>query len=305
MPIPTSRTNTNAEIIIDIAKCSGCGECATVCKDFSLEIVNGKAQKSDRFIFGCIACGHCMMVCPKEAIQIEGRCLSHVDIFPVPEKNKSADYPAFLTMLKQRRSVREFADKPVEKELIDNIIVAAQTAPMGIPPSDVHLLVFDSKEKVRTFTDEFSLYLKNVSWLSSDLFLSLMRPFWGKATGEMMKSFIKPVFKIFSGGISGKQNLITYDAPLAMYFYGSPYSDIADPLIAATYAMLAGESLGLGTCMIGAIHPFIQTGTKAKQFRNKWGIKYKSREGIFVIFGYPDVKYRRVVKRSFASVDFV
>ena len=42
-----------------------------------------------------------------------------------------------------------------------------------------------------------------------------------------------------------------YDAPLALYFYASPYADPADPLIPATYAMLAGESLGLGTCMLG------------------------------------------------------
>ena len=141
--------------------------------------------------------------------------------------------------------------------------------------------------------------------MASDWFLALMRPFWGKVTGDMMKSFIKPVFKIFSGGITGKPNLITYDAPLAIYFYGSPYADPADSLIAATYALLAGESLGLGTCMLGAIHPFIQKGKKAQKLREKWGIKYASSEGLFVIFGYSDVKYKRGVARSFASVDFV
>jgi len=132
-----------------------------------------------------------------------------------------------------------------------------------------------------------------------------MRPFWGKAMDEMMKAFFKPVFKIFSGGITDKPNLITYDAPLAIYFYGSPFTDPADSLIAATYAMLAGESLGLGTCMLGAIHPFIQKGKKARKLREKWGIKSASSEGLFVIFGYPDVKYKRGVARSFASVDYV
>jgi nitroreductase len=86
-----------------------------------------------------------------------------------------------------------------------------------------------------------------------------------------------------------------------MYFYGSPYTDPADPIVAATAAMYAGESLGLGTCMLGAIHPMIQNGRKAKKFREEHGIRYPSREGLFVIFGYPAVHYRKGLKRTFAS----
>ncbi len=305
MPIPTSRTNTIGEVIIDIEKCSGCGECVEVCKDFNLEIVDGKVQKSANSLFGCIACGHCAAICPNKAIWIEGRYLSHNDIFPLPEKSESAEYNALFSMLKRRRSIREFKDKPVNREIIDKIIAVAQTAPMGIPPSDVHLLVFDTKEKVNAFTHDYSLYLNNLKWMSSKWFMMFMRPFWGKAMDELMKSFFKPLFKIFAGGIHDKPNMITYDAPLAIYFYSTPYADYADPIVAATYAMLAGESLGLGTCLLGAIHPFIQNGSKARKFRQKWGIKHASKGGIFVNFGYPDVNYNQGIKRSFAAVDFV
>jgi nitroreductase len=99
--------------------------------------------------------------------------------------------------------------------------------------------------------------------------------------------------------------MLNYDAPLAIYFYGSPYVDPADPIVAATTAMYAAESLGLGACMLGAIHPLIRYGGKAKKFRTKYGIKYPSREGVFVIFGYPAVKYRKGLKRTFASVTIV
>jgi len=88
-----------------------------------------------------------------------------------------------------------------------------------------------------------------------------------------------------------------------MYFYGSPYTDPADPIIAATYAMIAAESLGLGTCMLGAVHPLIQNGKKAQKFREKYGIKYTSREGLIVIFGYPAVQFRKGIKRTFACVN--
>lgn len=98
-------------------------------------------------------------------------------------------------------------------------------------------------------------------------------------------------------------NLVNYDAPLAMYFYGSPYKDPADPIVAATYAMIAAETLGLGTCMLGGVHPLIQNGKKAKEFRKIQGIKHASREGLFVIFGYPTLKYKKGIRRTFASIE--
>ena len=44
----------------------------------------------------------------------------------------------FLEVVEKRHSVRKFADKPVEKELIDTIIRIAETAPVvkgirGVP----------------------------------------------------------------------------------------------------------------------------------------------------------------------------
>jgi len=132
-----------------------------------------------------------------------------------------------------------------------------------------------------------------------------MRPFWGKANDEMFKGFVKPLFKAYTESNQRGENIVTYDAPVAIYFYGSPFTDPADPIVAATTAMYAAESLGLGTCMLGAIHPLIQNGKKAKRLREKYGIKYPSREGVFVIFGHPKPIYLKGIRRSFASVDFV
>jgi ferredoxin len=302
MAIPTTRTKENASISIDVKKCTGCGLCDTVCSDYNFVIENWKARLSDNPMFGCIGCGHCMAVCPKGAINIEGRTLSSGDLFELPQQKNSTTYSQLLTMLQRRRSIREFKDKKVEKDLIDIILAAAVTAPMGIRGSDVIVLVDDSSEKVRAFAEDYCLYLEGMKWFVSDWFLTMMRPFWGKANDELFRGFMKPMFTGFIDSMKKGINLVNYDAPLSMYFYGSPYCDPADPLIAATYAMLAAESLGLGTCMLGAIHPMIQSGGKAKKFRQKHDIKYKSREGLFVIFGYPAVKYNKGVKRTFASV---
>jgi len=301
MAIPTSRTKEPGAIIIDPDKCDGCGLCVTVCGDNSIMLKDGKAVAGDNPVFGCIGCGHCMAVCPVDAISVTGRTLSPADMFPLPTAGDAAGYRQLLSLLQRRRSMRKFRRKQVEPEVIEKILDAARTSPMGLPPSDVNVLVFDTTEKSRAFITDFCNHLEKTKWVVSGWFLALMRPFWGKANDELFRNFLRPLFSIYPNSLKQGENVVTYDAPLVMYFYGTPWADPADPIIAATVAMYAGESLGLGTCMLGAIHPFIQN-SGARWLREKYGIKYKSREGLFVIFGYPAISYEKGVRRSFASV---
>ena len=304
MSIPTSRTKEKARICIDTDKCNGCGTCVDVCKDFGITLADGKAKVSETPWAGCIACGHCMAVCPNGAITVNGRTLSPDDLFKLPPIESTANYDQLLALFQRRRSIREFTGRNVEPEIVEKILEAATTSPMGYPPSDVNVLVFNTKEKNRKFAESFCDFLKSMKWLVSTWFITLMRPFWGKTNDELFRKFVRPVFDIYISEMGKGINLLNYDAPLAIYFYGSPYTDPADPIIAATTAMYAAESLGLGTCMLGAIHPLLQYGSKAKKFRAKYGIKYPSQEGIFVIFGYPAVKYKKGLKRTFASVRY-
>jgi ferredoxin len=301
MAIPTTRAKEKASILIDYNKCTVCGKCVEVCKDFSIEIREGKLVISDNPLFGCIGCGHCMAVCPTGAIEIKGREISPADIYSLPDSSAACGYEQLSALLERRRSIREFSEKGVSTDVIEKILNAARTSPMGLPPSDVNVLVFGSREAVRGFGLDFCNYLNEMKWFVSKWFLALMRPLWGKANDEMFRGFVKPMFNFFIKESSRGVNMATYDAPLAMYFYGSPYTDPADPIIAATVAMYAAESLGLGTCMIGSVHPLIQNGKKAKQFREKYKIKYTSREGLIVLFGYPAIKYKKGIRRTFAS----
>lgn len=303
MAIPTTRTTETAEISIDYAKCNGCGLCVEVCKDFEYKIIKGKVVPSGNQLFGCIACGHCMAICPKDAIKITGRTLSPQDLFPLLRESSKTDYPRFMSLLQTRRSIREFKDQEITTDIIDKIIEAAQTAPMGIPPSDVNVLVINGKDKGHKFASDFCEFLESQKWMVSNWFLALMRPFWGKINDKLFRTFLRPLIQKYVESMKKGDNVVTYDAPATLYFYGSPYCDPDDPIIAAIYAMLAAESLGLGTCMIGGIHPFLQFGSAGKKFRENHGIRYKSREGLFIIFGYPKVKYKKGIRRTFANVD--
>lgn len=301
MTIITSRSNENGQITISYDQCNSCGLCVKVCKDFSLEMKNNKPALSHHSLFGCMACGQCMAVCPTGAIEISGRTMSPEDRINLSELKTKTNYEDFKNLVIGRRSIRDFKEDIISPEIIEKIIEAAVYAPMGLPPSDVRLLILNGKDKTREFSFDVIDYFESVSWLFSKYIFWIWRVF-GKETYQLMKSFVQPLVRFFPESKVKGENYLLYDAPLAMYFMASPYSDPADPYIPATYAMLAAESLGLGSCMIGSIHPMIQYG--AKKLKRKWEIPEKTPAGIFVVFGYPKYKFKSGIRRTFAEVKF-
>jgi len=64
---------------------------------------------------------------------------------------------AFYDDIKKRRTVRDFSDKPVPKEVIDNCIKAAGTAPSGANLQPWHFVVVSDpgiKKKIRVAAEE-------------------------------------------------------------------------------------------------------------------------------------------------------
>ncbi len=299
MSVITSRTGTeNGRITINYEKCTACGLCVKVCKDFSLIMEDGRLKVSDRPLFGCLGCGQCVAVCPHDAIMVEGRTLSSAD-FEVLKSDNLPTYASLFQLLLNRRSIRDFKDKPVPRELTEKILAMAVTAPMGLPPSDVGVMVLDGKEKVREFSFGFIDMLKKARWMASPAALKLMRPFIGKENYLMFKTFVTPMVNFFAETREKEENYLLYDAPLAILFYGN-MSDPADPYIAAAYATLAAESLGLGACMIGSIGPFLKN--MGSDFKKKYRLPPRMRDSITVVIGYPQVKYHKTIKRSFERV---
>lgn len=129
--------------------------------------------------------------------------------------------------------------------------------------------------------------------------LAVMRPFIGKENAAMYKDFMAPAMEIFSQNNPGEKDWFFYHAPLAIYFYGNAYSDPADPIIPATYAMLAGEALGLGTCMLGFPGYIIQY---SSLIRKKYHLPKKIQPGLMVAFGYPVYKNVKAIHRRFREV---
>jgi len=297
MPLTFGRTPGSAQVQVDMGRCTGCGLCTRVCKGGPLQLEAGKAVVVSESLLGCIACGHCMAVCPHEAVRVTGRDMTTQDMKALPQE-KTAFRPLQGLML-ARRSVREYMEKEVPQDLIDSIVDAASTAPMGLPPSEVGLLIVAGKQKVEAFRKDLIEVIRSNHWMLSPGFLALMRPFIGKAAHQMFKDFVVPAAKVFLQKDAAGKDWLLYGAPLAIYFYPSQYADPADASIAATYAMLAAESMGLGTCMLGFPGPLI---ARSRKVQAKYGIPAKSKTGIAVVFGYPVIKFHQALKRRFAAV---
>ena len=172
---------------------------------------------------------------------------------------------------------------------------------MGLPPSDVEILVFAGRDKVKEFGDDMVAFMWRQRWFFGPIGRFLLRPFYGKAVVEASETFLEPLIRDFHDSrLEGADHLL-YDAPLALYFHVSPYADPADPLISATYAMLAAESLGLGACMIGTPAQFLKY---SKKLKKKYGIPQGNTPGIMLIAGYPQVKFAKSIKRSLGGVRY-
>ena len=302
MALKTGRAEAVAQVRIDYAKCIECGLCVAVCKGAPLFLDDqGKVGIDQSYVFGCIGCGQCMAVCPKDCIAVKGRDFAPKDIIPMPSKESRARYNQLKALMTGRRSVRNFKEREVETAVIKKIISAASTAPMGLPPSDVEILVLQGRKKVRQFANDMVDFMQGQRWMFSPVMRFFMRPFIGKEACEVLANFLIPAIDVFVQKRAEGEDWLLYNAPLAMYFHTSPYADPFDPIIVATYAMLAAEALGLGACMIGTPAQFMKY---SKKLKRKYGIPIRNQQGITLILGYPALKYRRAIQRRFADVNF-
>lgn len=288
---------------VDAGKCDGCGMCSRACPSFTLSM-DGQAVRINRSedALGCIGCGLCMMICPSGAITVTGRNISSEDLVPIPERAECAGPDQLEALMLGRRSIRKFAQRPVPREMLERIVDMTRTAPMGLPPSDVGLVVLHGRSAVRAMVNELIPMLGKMRKSIGPLMLKLMRPFIGKVAYDQFSSFLLPTAdKIIEHHAQG-EDWLAYDPPAAIIFHSSPYADPSDAPIACTYAMLAAESLSLGTIMLAFAPAFVE---RSKVLRARYGIPAGNKVRIMLALGYPSFTFKRTLRRRLASVRWI
>jgi len=300
--------------------CTGCGRCVEVCASRTLAMLGGKVSIATRMFMGCIGCGQCAMICPTGSITVAGRRFDAGDLVELSPLEKRAPPDALdalllsqwdahdehqwiaraLALLLSRRSVRTFRAEEIDRAVVERILAMTSTAPMGIPPSEVGIVVFHGREKVRQLAADAVGSFRRALKFFRPLMLGLMRPFMGRTDYQTMRDFVRPLLQHIVEHWDAGEDVFAYEAPLAMLFHAGAMGDPADSYIAATYAMIAGQSLGLGSCMLGTTAALAHD----PALKAKYGIPRENKVGLGLLLGYPAVHFQRGVRRRLASVTF-
>lgn len=112
-----------------------------------------------------------------DIIELEG--YTHVRYYKevLEEKKMVSESGQFLDWIDQRRTVRDFSDKPVPKKVIDNILLAASTAPSGAHKQPWTFCVVSNKEmksKIREAAEQEER--ESYSGRMSEEWLEVLRP---------------------------------------------------------------------------------------------------------------------------------
>ena len=287
---------------VNLETCNGDGICADVCPENALELVDEKAATVDDRAEHCIMCGQCVAVCPTESLQMpdlpaEGfRDLAR----------RPFGYDEFLDFLRLRRSVRVFKDRPVEREVIEKILEAAATAPMGMPPHSTEVVVIDRREELDFLLEQLvEDYAKMAKAFSNPIGRAIIRLSAGAEDYAVLKNYIVDLARYANEAYrrDGTDRYM-YRAPVLMLFHGNrramSYEENAH--LICNYAMMAAVSLGLGTTIIGLIPPIVD---RSKVLRERFGISKHNKVCTSLILGYPKYRYKKSIHRDLADVQIM
>jgi len=199
--------------------CKKDGACIAVCPARFLA-VDGDGFPAEVAGGRCILCGHCVAVCPHDAME-------HVDLPREEFLPASKEIPSAAVMdgfLMNRRSVREFKQRPVSRETLESLLEVARRAPTASNSQKLHWIGVEGAAKVH------ALAVETMNGLRSFGIGAEMQAQWDGGYDFVLR---------------GAPALVVACAPTE---YGWGKQDCA---IALSYMELAAEARGLGVCWAG------------------------------------------------------
>jgi len=272
--------------------CDKEGLCVSVC-------LTGVFEKADADSFPVVAhpeecyyCGHCVSVCPGGAIDHGGL---DMDNFPSISNEMSIESERLMGFLRMRRSMRHYNQKrPVRKAIIEQVLEAARYAPTGSNAQSLeHIVIQDQEMRDALVAHMIDIFRQEVAQLQEDLKESEL----DAQTVLRIESDLESYQHIVSEYDAG-DDPIFYRAPVVVITHAkraSTATPVEDATLASFHMMLMAQSLGLGTCYIGY---FYELANMSSEILSMLEIPDENDILMCMIFGYPAVRFRRLVDRN-------
>ena len=231
-------------ITIDRNQCKKDGLCASVCPK-GIFVQHEKLTLPELVDEeSCIACGHCVAICPQSAIrhsEFPSTAIQTIQAEQMPTSEQ------VMTLLKSRRSIRAFRDKPLAKETIESIIDGARFAPSGHNSQSTEYLVVQDRAVLNQVSATVIEYLKfEIKRFANPFFRTLAL----LADREKAESGLHeiPGFKQMIQKFESGADPILNGAPVLLAFHAPRnigYADINAQLALQNASMVA-HALGIG-----------------------------------------------------------
>lgn len=287
-------------IEIDSGKCNQCGFCFEVCPN-SVLVLDKNREIQVRYPEQCCICGHCVAVCPKNALvhsQMPAEKFEELPVNHVSPQN-------MRNLLLSRRSIRVFKEKPISKELVEQLIeigVHAGTASNGQTESFVVIQDRKRLSELERMVIEV-LWNKGMKYLGSEIGRKMAKA----KLGEEMLSQAIPYHYIMKNRRQNNQlaGMVFRNAPVVVVIHGlrTNFMAHANCSIAARNMEIMAKSMGLGTCWVGFLS--VAAHLAKKKIERFLGIPDDRCLYGAIMVGYPKFEYRKVIPRKEREVGWI
>lgn len=177
-----------------------------------------------------------------------------------------------LELIRTRRSTRAFSDKPVENELLEQLLEAGRHAPSGGNSQTTHFIVIENKE-----------VLQKLAELVQQEFAKM------EVTPGMYRSMASSITRSKAGGY-----VFHYNAPvLILTANQADYSNnIADCSCALENMMIMANALDLGTCWINQLK-WLNENETVTEYLKTLGLEENEKVYAALAVGYPQAELNR------------
>ena len=267
-------------LVVDRSRCVQCGLCVSVCPRGLIRLDEGWPRLA--FPQLCIACGHCVAVCPPAALDHSRAPLARQDRLPNSPPLPAATVRQFL---RSRRSIRSYQNRPVERDLLRQLLDIARFAPSGGNSQGISYQVIDSRSRLRQLT------ASTVAWMEEPAqALSAKSPVYAQ--------YVKLVRQDGCDSILRDTPALILGVAAKTFARGRE-----NTLLCLEYAELYAPSLGLGTCWAGMLEAAAFAGYPPvlELLRLPAGTVLTGA----LMVGFPNLSFQRLVDRQPLDITFV